>query len=66
MQTDPKDVILAYDKYKNELINNEIIVKGERYKRPLFDNLFTYIMSLFCSIFLGIKLNDINEFSTIL
>lgn len=60
LQTDPKDVILAYDMYKNELINNEIIVKGERYKRPLFDNLFTYIMSHFCSIILGIKLYDIN------
>lgn len=60
LQTDPNDVILAYDKYKDEIINNKIIVKGERYKRPLFDNLFTYIMSHFCSIILGIKLFDIN------
>lgn len=60
LQTDPNDVIIGFDKYKDEIINNNIVVKGERYKRPLFDNIFTSLMSLFCSSILGVKLYDVN------
>ena len=46
LQTDPKDVVLAYELYKVELESNHCIVKGERKGRNLFDNIFTGGMSL--------------------
>ena len=60
LQTDPKDVILAYELYKVELESNHCIVKGERKGRKLFDNIFTGGMSLMSSLFLNQKLRDIN------
>jgi glycosyltransferase involved in cell wall biosynthesis len=60
LQTDPKDVVLAYELYKVELESNQCIVKGERKGRNVFDNLFTAAMSFFSSILLGQKLWDIN------
>ncbi len=60
LQTDPKDVILAYEYYRNELESNSCIVKGERKERKLFDNIFTAGMSFFSTIILRQKLWDIN------
>ncbi len=60
LQTDPKDVVLAYELYKVELESNNCIVKGERKGRNLFDNIFTAGMSLMSSLFLNQKLWDIN------
>ena len=60
LQTDPKDVVLAYELYKVELESNNCIVKGERKGRNLFDNIFTGGMSLMASFFLNQKLWDIN------
>jgi len=60
LQTDPKDVILAYELYKVELESNHCIVKGERKGRNLFDNIFTGGMSMISSFFLNQKLWDIN------
>ena len=60
LQTDPKDVVLAYELYKVELESNHCIVKGERKGRNLFDNIFTGGMSLISSLFLNQKLWDIN------
>ena len=60
LQTDPKDVVLAYESYKVELESNHCIVKGERKGRNLFDNIFTGGMSLISSLFLNQKLWDIN------
>jgi len=60
LQTDPKDVILAYELYKVELESNQCIVKGERKGRNFFDNLFTGGMSVMASFFLNQKLWDIN------
>ena len=60
LQTDPKDVVLAYELYKVELESNNCIVKGERKGRKLFDNIFTGGMSLISSLFLSQKLWDIN------
>ena len=60
LQTDPKDVVLAYELYKVELESNNCIVKGERKGRNLFDNIFTSGMSLISSLFLKQKLWDIN------
>lgn len=60
LQTDPKDVVLAYELYKAELELNHCIVKGERKGRNPFDNVFTGGMSLISSLFLNQKLWDIN------
>jgi len=60
LQTDAKDVVLAYELYKVELESNHCIVKGERKGRNLFDNIFTGGMSLISSLFLNQKLWDIN------
>ncbi len=60
LQTDPKDVVLAYELNKVELESNHCIVKGERKGRNFFDNIFTGGMSLVSSLFLNQKLWDIN------
>ncbi len=60
LQTDPKDVVLAYELYKVELESNQCIVKGERKGRHLFDNIFTGGMSLMSLLFLNQRLWDIN------
>ena len=60
LQTDPNDIVLAYELYKVELESNRCIVKGERKGRNLFDNIFTGGMSLISSLFLNQKLWDIN------
>ncbi len=59
MQTDPGDVVKAYDL----IIKNapeQIYVKGTRRGRPLFDRIFTNGMGRFESLFFGKKLYDIN------
>jgi glycosyltransferase involved in cell wall biosynthesis len=60
LQTNPKDVILAFEKYYDSLINGDCIVKGKRIGRNLFDELFTYGMSLISSLVLSAKLSDVN------
>ena len=60
LQTDPNDVVLAYEHYRKELELNSCIVKGERKQRKLFDNIFTAGMSFLSSILLKQKLWDIN------
>ncbi len=60
LQTDPNDIIIAFDKYKYEIIESEIVVKGNRKNRPFFDNIFTIGMSFICTKILGIELNDVN------
>ena len=60
LQTDPLDVILAFEKYKVDLINSICIVKGNRIGRNFFDTIFTAGMSILSSIFLRSILWDIN------
>ncbi len=60
LQTDPNDVIIAFDKFKDEIVDTEIVVKGSRQNRPLFDNIFTQGMSIICTKILGVELNDVN------
>jgi len=60
LQTDPADVVMAFNEYRFDLENNLCIVKGERQGRNIFDNLFTAGMSFFSTIFLSQKLWDIN------
>ncbi len=59
MQTDPQDVIKALNIVEN--LDEEIVyVKGDRKRRPFFDQFFTMGMSFFESVYLGKKLWDIN------
>ena len=60
LQTDPKDVVLAYELYKGALESNQCIVKGERKGRNQFANIFTIGMSFMSSLLLNQKLRDIN------
>ena len=60
LQTDPKDILKAIEIIKNNEFNNNIFIKGKRKGRPLFDNLFTFGMSIFETILLRQKLWDIN------
>jgi len=58
MQTDPVDTIKGLQQF--EIYGDNIFVKGLRYGRPFFDNVFTVGMSIFESILLGIPMWDIN------
>ena len=60
LQTDPKDVINAYQFYISKKGTNNCILKGKRKKRNFFDNLFTNFMSIISSYAFNIKLSDIN------
>lgn len=59
MQTDPNDVLKALEIIEKSGSKN-IYVKGNRRNRPLFDQVFTWGMSLFESILLFLPLWDIN------
>ena len=60
LQFDPFDAINIYQKYKLDLYNQKIMIKGKRINRSLFDSFFTYGMSLFTLLLFGKKINDIN------
>ena len=60
LQTDPKDVINAYEFFLSTSQHNKFVLKGRRKQRNLFDNLFTYFMSIISSIAFNVKLSDIN------
>lgn len=59
MQTDPKDIITAYD-IIHSYDRSNLYLKGNRKGRPVFDNIFTNGMSVFESLYFGTKMNDIN------
>ena len=59
LQTDPKDVISAfneYKKYKDPLL----VIKGKRKNRNIIDSFFSWGMQVYSSLILKKKLNDIN------
>jgi len=60
MQTDPYDVIKALELIEKASAPQKIFVKGNRHGRPFVDNIFTWGMGAFESIYLGVSLNDIN------
>lgn len=65
MQTDPADIIQAYNLIQLASNNPKIFLKGLRKQRPLFDVFFTTGMSIFESLYLQTKLWDINAQPTI-
>ena len=60
LQTDPADVVDAYQAFISKNGDRNFILKGKRKKRKFFDNLFTSLMSVVSSIAFNIKLSDIN------
>lgn len=60
MQTDPADVIKAFEIIESNNSHEHVYVKGNRRGRSIFDNIFTYGMSLFETFYLGCTLWDIN------
>jgi len=58
MQTDPKDVIKAYELYLSQH-DQSVLVKGQRTNRAFVPNLFTCGMGIIASMALGEKLHDI-------
>lgn len=59
MQTDPNDVVKAWEIVKSANEKN-IYVKGNRKGRPFGDTFFTWGMGVFETVYMGEKLNDIN------
>ena len=60
LQTDPKDVISAYKIFMENDNTEKIILKGKRRDRNIFDVFFTASMSIVSSLYLGVRLSDIN------
>ena len=60
LQTDPKDIIQAYDLLEKENWSTKIFVKGDRINRPLSDQAFTIGMGIFNSILFCMPLSEIN------
>lgn len=59
MQTDPNDVLKAWEILKNNL-PKDVYVKGNRKGRPIADAFFTWGMGMFETMYMGEKMNDIN------
>lgn len=60
MQTPPGDAIRALELIERRGNPKDIYVKGARRGRPLFDNVFTWVMGVFESVYLRALLWDIN------
>lgn len=60
MQTDPLDAAKAFKIIQGSSRPEKTFVKGNRQARPFADNVFTWGMGVFESIYLGVPLNDIN------
>jgi glycosyltransferase involved in cell wall biosynthesis len=60
MQTDPHDLIKAFNILKENNFSKNLYVKGERRGRPFGDTFFTFGMSVYESLYLGVPLWDIN------
>lgn len=60
MQTDPADLLKALSIIEKNNNNENIFVKGNRKGRPAFDQFFTNGMSVFETLYMGVKLYDVN------
>lgn len=59
MQTDPKDVLAAFEVFKAEA-SDQVLVKGKRQNRPAIDRLMTWGMQQVTRLYLKVSLDDIN------
>lgn len=64
LQTDPADVVSAVNIIEKNGAPN-LFIKGNRRGRPLFDTFFTVGMSVFESLYMNMRLVDINAQPTI-
>ncbi len=60
LQTDPRDVVTALRLIEQHGDSERLYIKGNRKNRPWVDRVFTIGMSLFESVYLQARLNDIN------
>ena len=60
LQTEPSDVYNAFLNNKNKLVTGEYVIKGLRKNRNIFDDIFTFGMSLIASTVFLKRINDIN------
>jgi len=60
LQTPPGDVLTALQIIESKGSPTDLYVKGNRYGRPLFDLFFTWGMSVFETIYMGVALYDVN------
>lgn len=60
IQADPQDVITAIELIEQATEKESLYLKGQRYGRPVFDQLFTVGMSFFETLYLKTLLWDIN------
>lgn len=60
LQTDPADVMKAYEILEERGWDKRIYVKGNRKGRRLFDRFFTAGMGVFETVYLGQRLYDVN------
>lgn len=60
LQTDPSDILKAYEILKANDFSSEIFIKGNRIERPLFDRIFTWGMGLFETLYFAQPLFDIS------
>lgn len=58
MQTDPGDIVKAYHIIQNS--SEDVYIKGHRRGRSIFDQIFTWGMGCFETIYLGQRMWDIN------
>ena len=65
LQTDPLDCIKAFKEYENVSRGQNVFIKGNRNKRPLNDQFFTFGMSIFETFLLGKLIYDVNGQPTI-
>ena len=61
LQTDPEDILRAYDLYKTCSIDRpKLFIKGYRINRKLGEKFFSFGMQILASIVLGISLSEVN------
>ena len=58
MQTDPADVLTAFELFKAQ--SGDVVIKGRRQNRRALETFFTYGMQLVASAALGVVLDDVN------
>jgi len=60
MQTDPADLIKALEIIEENNSNGNLFVKGNRRGRPVFDQFFTVGMNIFETLYMRVRLHDVN------
>jgi len=58
LQTDINDIITGFNLIKGS--SEKTIIKGKRTNRGIFDNIFTILMSIICTIILKKSFSDVN------